>query len=104
MTPQTKNGVRSPLIVYGHDYCPQAQLVAKILATHKIAHEWRDIRLDEPLYQTELKRLTGGNLSVPTVVFPDGTVMIEPWPNQILKKLGLKKPGLLERLYKWFKP
>lgn len=84
-------------IVYGHDYCPQALLLVKALTQYAVDYEWRDI-MDEPQRQAELKQLASGNLSVPTVVFADGAVMVEPWPAQVLKKLGLKKPGLLERL------
>ena len=97
MTLQTANQPDSPLIVYGHNFCGQAIWLANALQRHDVQHEWRDIRQDSA-YRTELKQLANGNLSVPTVIFPDGVVMVEPWPNQVLKKLGLKKPNLLERL------
>lgn len=87
------------LIVYGHEFCPQARLMAHVLSENEIDHEWRDVRGGQPEFQTELKVLANGNLSVPTLVFPDGSVIVEAWPNQMLKRLGLKKPNLLERLW-----
>jgi hypothetical protein len=36
-----------------------------------------------------LKALARGYLSVPTLVFPDGSVMIEPSSRSVLLKLGL---------------
>ncbi|MEK7325538.1 MAG: hypothetical protein AAB217_09820 [Chloroflexota bacterium] len=34
---------------------------------------------------------------VPTVVFSDGTMMVEPLSDDVLDKLGLHQPSLLER-------
>jgi len=100
---QSKQQVQPKLIVYGHAYCPQARFMAATLARHQIEHEWRDVSEGQPDYQTELKQLAGGNLSVPTVIFPDGSVIVEAWPGQVLKKLGLQKPNLFERLLMWLR-
>ena len=69
----------------------------------KIPYEWRDIREGDPVYQDELRELTDGNLSVPTVILPSGTVLIEPLPRKVLK---LIKPadGLLAKLADFFNP
>jgi len=43
--------------------------------------------------------LAHGYLSVPTVIFPDGSVMVELMPNEMLAKLNRgPRPGLLQRL------
>ena len=86
------------LIVYGHNFCAQAGILSKALIDYDIDHEWRDIRNGDPAWQDELRALARGYLSVPTVVFPDGTVMVEPWPKEVLKKLGIKESGFLDRL------
>ncbi len=86
------------LIVYGHSFCAQAAMLSKALIDYDIDHEWRDVRAGDPAWQDELRALARGNLSVPTVVFPDGTVMVEPWPKEVLKKLGVKETGFLDRL------
>ena len=87
------------LVVYGHNYCIQAKFLVAALDKHNVDYEWRDVMQDEPDYQDELRQLANGNLSVPTTVFPDGTVMVEPWPGKVLKKLGLKKAGRAERFF-----
>lgn len=79
---------QSHLIVYGHDFCGQAILLSKALEEREIEFEWRDIRRGEPRFQDELRELAHGYLSVPTVVFPDGSVMVEPLPNEVLGKLS----------------
>ena len=90
------------LIVYGHDYCPFAATLKSKLDTHQIQHEWRDIRKGQEHFKDELKELANGYLSVPTVIFPDGTVMVEPYPNEVLDKLREPRPTFFERIKKLF--
>ncbi len=94
-----------PLIIYGHDFCTQAWWVRDALEKHAVPHEWRDIMQGDPAWKEELRALARGNLSVPTVLFPDGTVWVEPSPDRVLNKLGVEraKPGagLMERLKEW---
>ncbi|MDQ4077100.1 MAG: hypothetical protein M3220_12730 [Chloroflexota bacterium] len=89
------------LIVYGHDYCTLAWLMAEALEKFDIPHEWRDIYRGDARYKEELRELAGGNLSVPTVVFPDGTVWVEPHPDRVLDRLGIERPGLGDRIKGW---
>jgi len=76
------------LIVYGHHFCGLARMLADALAEHHVEHEWRDVMDGEPGFRDELRRLARGYLSVPTVVFPDGAVMVEPLPKDVLRKLN----------------
>ena len=85
------------LIVYGHAYCWQAALLADALREHQIDHDWRDVVEGDSVYRDELKKLARGYLSVPTVIFPDGTVMVEPLPDQVLDKIGLTRAERLKR-------
>jgi hypothetical protein len=87
------------LIVYGHNDCPQSRLLQSALTKQQIDHEWRDVLEGAPSYQGELRNLAHGNLSVPTAIFPDGTVMIEPWPHTVLRHLILDRPNFLQRLF-----
>jgi len=34
-----------------------------------------------------------------TVIFPDGMVMVEPRPVEVLRKLNRWRPGMLQRLF-----
>jgi mycoredoxin len=89
-----------PLIVYGHNFCGQSRLLVTELDEKKIAYEWRDVRSGDPIFQEELKKLARGNLSVPTVVFPDGSVLIEPWPKEVLDRLKQREPNVIHKLFK----
>ncbi len=47
------NGI---LIIYGHRYCSQANLLRDSLDQKQISYEWRDIREGDPDFQEELQR------------------------------------------------
>ncbi len=83
------------LIVYGHHYCGLALMLADALAEHHIKHEWRDVRDGDPWFRDELRQLARGYLSVPTVIFPDGTVLVEPMPKDVLERLRPSGPSRL---------
>ena len=98
-----KTNLEKMLIIYGHRYCSQANLLRSILDQRNIQYEWRDIREGDPVYQDELKAIANGNLSVPTVILPSGAILIEPLPRHVLKLL---KPsgGFLAKLADFFNP
>jgi mycoredoxin len=74
------------LIIYGHQYCADALYLDSYLNKNGIDYEWRDVVDGDPQFQQELRLLDRGNLSVPTVVFPDGEVLVEPQPGEALTK------------------
>ena len=78
---------QAPLVIYGHDYCGQCWFLKSALDKHDVDYQWIDV-LVEPSHQERLRQLARGNLSVPTVVFGDGTVMVEPWPEKVLRHLN----------------
>jgi mycoredoxin len=86
-------GQSGALIVYGHDFCPLSRSVRRALNENHIAFEWRDVETGDPSYRDELKKLASGFVSVPTVIFPDGTVMVEPNSTAVLKKLAAEQPA-----------
>jgi len=75
------------LIVYGHAFCPDVFRLRRILEREGIAYEWRNIVGGDPRWTDELRLLAKGYLSVPTVVFPDGQVLVEPDPRELLARL-----------------
>ncbi len=75
------------IVVYGHHHCRLALMLEEALTKHQIQYEWRDVEIGEPSFQHELRKLARGHLSVPTVIFPDGTVMVEPFPQTVLRRV-----------------
>lgn len=75
------------LIVYGHNYCGMSRALVNVLKEKEIEYEWRDVREGPVEYQEQLKKLAHGCLSVPTVIFPDGSVLVEPAPYTVVNRL-----------------
>jgi mycoredoxin len=78
-----------PLVVYGHEYCTQATSLRTVLNNYGIEFQWKDVHASE-IFADELRSLARGYLSVPTVIYPDTSVDIEPFPRQVLKKLNIE--------------
>jgi mycoredoxin len=76
------------LIVYGHQYCVDVIQLQGYLKRNAIEYEWRDIAEGDPRFKDELRLLAEGYLSVPTVIFPDGEVLVEPNPKEVLARLN----------------
>ncbi|HSD85061.1 MAG TPA: hypothetical protein VLG46_14430 [Anaerolineae bacterium] len=74
------------LIVYGHQYCAGALYLDSYLKRNGIDYEWRDVVDGDTSFRQELRLLARGNLSVPTLVFPDGEVPVEPEPEDVLAR------------------
>ena len=78
--------MNTKLIVYGHEYCAGAMYLKSYLNKNAIDYEWRDIVNGDPRFKDELRLLARGYLSVPTVVFPNGEVLVEPNPKEVLAR------------------
>lgn len=98
----SESQINQPIIVYGHNHCPLSRLMAKALKKYQIDHEWREVNQEQSQFSKELRQLANGNLSVPTVIFADGTVMVEPWPTQVLSKMDIQPTGWLDKLMQRF--
>lgn len=65
------------LTVYGRPFCPMVAPVIGLLERAGVAYHYIDIRRDAEA-AARLRKITGGHESVPTLVFPDGRVLVEP--------------------------
>ncbi len=77
------------IIVYGTTWCPDCRNAKQFLGEHLIQYIWVDIEQDAAA-MAEVERLNHGNRSVPTIVFPDGGVLVEPSGEQLATRLGLR--------------
>lgn len=82
----------NPIKLYGTQWCSDCARAKWTFEKHGIPVEVIDIQAD-PVAQEFVRRANGGMMSVPTIVFPDDTILTEPSPAQLeLKFRGL---GLL---------
>lgn len=89
------------LILYTSNFCGHARLVERLLDQHEIPATTINIDRD-PAARQSLVALNGGYASVPTIIFPDGSKLIEPPLRQLKARLGIEEKGTLERLLDWF--
>ncbi|HUN24283.1 MAG TPA: glutaredoxin domain-containing protein [Anaerolineales bacterium] len=78
-----------PLVVYGHENCTQATSLRTVLNNYGVEFQWKDVHASE-MFADELRLLARGYLSVPTVIYPDASVDVEPFPRQVLRKLKIE--------------
>ncbi len=73
------------ICVYGATWCPDTRRSRACLERLGIAFDWRDIDRDQEA-RAFVEKVNKGNRSIPTIVFPDGTVLVEPSDSDLEKK------------------
>jgi mycoredoxin len=76
------------LIVYGTTWCPDCHRTRRFLDTNGVPYHWIDAD-DHPEVNSILRRVNNGRRAVPTLIFPDGSTMVEPSDRALAEKLGI---------------
>ncbi len=74
------------LIVYGRPNCPMVPPVLGLLNTAKVPFSYVNISEDWDARE-RVRAINGGNESVPTLVFRDGSTLTEPGVGSLREKL-----------------
>lgn len=74
--------------MYGTAWCGSTKRARRVFEEEKIEYEWIDIDHDETAAKF-VESVANGFRSVPTIVFPDGSILVEPSTYQLREKLGL---------------
>jgi len=75
--------------VYGAPWCPDCKRSKKFLAEHRVTFDWIDI--DEGAEALAyVEREQSGGRTIPMIVFPDGSRLVEPGDAELARKLGLR--------------
>lgn len=79
----------SNIVVYGVDWCGDCHRTRRLLDRNNITYDW--INIDKNIKGEEfVLKNNNGIRSVPTIVFPDGSILVEPSNGQLANKLGLQ--------------
>jgi len=74
--------------VYGAPWCPDCRRSKQFLGEMRVPYDWIDI--DEDAAAAELVRQKNdGKQIIPTIIFPDGSLLAEPSNSELAGKLGL---------------
>lgn len=76
------------IIIYGTEWCGDCYRARRILKTTNIPFEWVDIDNNQA-GENYVLSINNGMRSVPTIVFEDGSVLIEPSNRQLKDKLRI---------------
>lgn len=71
---------------YGTRWCGDCKRARRILDEHQLDYEWIDIDQDKD-GEAFVKTTNKGNRSVPTIIFPDGRILVEPSNQSLIEKL-----------------
>ena len=74
--------------VYGAHWCPDCRRSKKFLGEQFIPYRWVDIEQDKAGEAYVLQK-NGGKRIIPTIVFEDGSFLVEPSNAELARKLGL---------------
>jgi len=76
------------IIIYGTSWCGDTKRARKFFEQNQIDYQWVDIDQDKAA-RAYVEEVNNGYRSVPTILFPDGSLLVEPTVTQLAKKLGL---------------
>lgn len=76
------------ITVYGADWCIDCRRTRRFFNQHNINYQWINIEQDKAGEQYVLK-VNRGMRSIPTIIFGDGSVMVEPSTSQLALKLNI---------------
>jgi mycoredoxin len=76
-TPRTAAKIPSTITVYGTRSCGDCHVATAVLDAEGASYRWIDLDRD-PAAAEAVIAINGGYRSVPTILFPDGRVLVEP--------------------------
>jgi len=74
------------ITMYGADWCSDCKRSKRLLDSKNIEYTWIDIDNNESAIQT-VKSLNQGKRIIPTIVFPNGDILVEPTDSELSSKL-----------------
>ena len=76
------------IVVYGATWCPDCRRAKQFFGEQRIQYQWVDIEQDEKA-MAYVESVNQGRRVIPTIVFPDGSILAEPSNAELAEKLGL---------------
>jgi mycoredoxin len=74
--------------MYVTSWCGDCRVAKRWFDAHRISYEYINIEDDEKAADFVM-RVNRGYQSVPTIVFPDGTILVEPSPRELASKFSV---------------
>ena len=81
---------RSDITVYGAHWCSDCRRAKQFLDEQQVAHKWIDVDHDPKALQY-VREVNHGMQIIPTIVFQDGSTLVEPSNAELAAKLGIQR-------------
>jgi thioredoxin reductase (NADPH) len=78
----------STITIYSAAWCPDCKQAKKFFGEHRVQYENMDIE-ENPEGISFVEKLNQGKRIIPTIIFPDGEILVEPSNARLAEKLGL---------------
>jgi glutaredoxin-like protein len=85
-----------PIVIYGADWCFDCRRARRFFDQQQVIYKWVDID-EEKTGEQYVLMVNKGMRSIPTIVFPDGSILVEPSNNQLAQKLKIP----VTHLFSW---
>ena len=76
------------ITVYGAPWCPDCKRSKQFLGEQRVPYNWVDIDQDEEA-RSYVQQVNSGRQIIPTIVFEDGSILVEPSNAEMAAKLGI---------------
>ena len=76
--------------MFGAPWCPDCRQAKQFLNEQHIPYEWNDIDQDEEA-RAYVQEVNNGKQIIPTIVFPDGSILVEPSNAELADKVGIQR-------------
>lgn len=86
----TSQGAAPTIRMYGANWCGDCRRAKAFFGEQRVHYEYIDIE-QHPEAIHEVERLNNGMRSIPTIIFPDGSILVEPSNAELADKLGLRR-------------
>lgn len=80
----------STITMYGTTWCGDCRRAKRVFEQHEVAINYVNIEENETA-RHYVEQVNNGYQSVPTIVFPDGSILVEPSTSALTQKLATLK-------------
>jgi len=89
---ERRSGAQHPqhIVMFSTPWCGDCRRAKRVFATLDVPYTEIDIERDPQAAQLVMQ-LNDGNRSVPTILFPDGAVLVEPSNAELEAKLNMSR-------------
>lgn len=84
-TVSKSSDTQAKIKMYATTWCGDCRMAKRWFDTHGIAYDYINIENDADAAEY-VQKINGGMQSVPTIVFPDGSVLVEPSTRELAAK------------------